>query len=431
MARLCHDAGGRKRLIINGARGKSHTVRLGVMSTATAEKIRGHVTTLENCKKHGAAHAVGEDVIGWASKLPDEAYGKYANAGLLPPRHRAAAKIVTLGQLVDEVKAEMGGKKQFTQANYQYAYAPLLEYFAAIKPVASITPRDADAFLVWQREKMNIGPATLARRIKAYRLLFNRGIRWKYCAENPFTGIKAGASINHARKVFVPAATVEEILAATADLEFRAIIALCRYGAVRCPSEVLALRWVDVRHDLGQVIITSSKTEGHTGGESRVIPLFPELDRHLTAWQAEAPEGEVYVISRTRDPGVNFRKKLETLITKAGVVKWPKLFHNLRASRESELCKLYPLATVCKWLGHRPEVAAAHYLTDPEADENFQKAAGGAARQTARRMGKFGEVSGSDKNKNPQKPEENRDLVGNGVGDDCACKESNLEPSDS
>ena len=46
---------------------------------------------------------------------------------------------------------------------------------------------------------------------------------------------------------------------------------------------------------------------------------------------------------------------------------WPKLFHNLRASRQTELTSRYPLHVVCKWLGNSASIAAKHYLQVTDA----------------------------------------------------------------
>ncbi len=66
---------------------------------------------------------------------------------------------------------------------------------------------------------------------------------------------------------------------------------------------------------------------------------------------------------------------LTRIIRRAGVPAWPKLFHNLRASRETELAAEYPIHVVCAWVGHTVQIAAKHYLTVRE--EDFQRAAEG------------------------------------------------------
>jgi hypothetical protein len=49
-----------------------------------------------------------------------------------------------------------------------------------------------------------------------------------------------------------------------------------------------------------------------------------------------------------------------------------RLFHNLRASRETELVETYPVQVVTSWLGNTPSVAMRHYLMT--TDEHFEAA---------------------------------------------------------
>jgi hypothetical protein len=64
---------------------------------------------------------------------------------------------------------------------------------------------------------------------------------------------------------------------------------------------------------------------------------------------------------------------LHRIIVKAGLTPWPKLFHHLRATRQTELTAAFPLHLVCKWIGNKQAVAAEHYLQVTDAD--FEKAA--------------------------------------------------------
>ena len=124
---------------------------------------------------------------------------------------------------------------------------------------------------------------------------------------------------------------------------------------------------------------------------------------------------------------------MKRLIALLGIKPWPKLFHNLRASRESELCDEYPLATVCQWLEHRPQVGVAHYLVYPDKDASFQRAIGKAGRVTrkATRQGEeLGEFEGILGTEETQKPQETPEFAGVSEDADCARQESNLQPSD-
>ncbi len=80
-----------------------------------------------------------------------------------------------------------------------------------------------------------------------------------------------------------------------------------------------------------------------------------------------APEGSVNVISNCISTK-NYRKGLNQIILKAGLLPWPKLFNNLRSTRETELAKTYSLQAATAWIGNTPKIALGHYLqvTDQE-----------------------------------------------------------------
>lgn len=66
------------------------------------------------------------------------------------------------------------------------------------------------------------------------------------------------------------------------------------------------------------------------------------------------------------------RTQFERIIACAGVELWPKLFQNLRSTRETELAESYPLHVVTAWLGNSEPVARKHYLQVTE--EHIAKA---------------------------------------------------------
>jgi hypothetical protein len=128
----------------------------------------------------------------------------------------------------------------------------------------------------------------------------------------------------------------------------------------------LELRWSDIDWDKGRIPIRESKTK------ARVIPLFEETRPYLATAFEQAEDGAVYVIQRYRSKNANLRTQLLRILSKASVPSWPRLFHNLRASRETELANEFPIHVVCEWIGNSMDVARRHYLQVTE--EHFQKA---------------------------------------------------------
>ncbi len=67
------------------------------------------------------------------------------------------------------------------------------------------------------------------------------------------------------------------------------------------------------------------------------------------------------------------------MIKLAGLKPWPKLFHNMRASRQTELTDQFPNHVVCEWLGNSAPIADKHYLQ--VTDQHYAEAAAIATSQ--------------------------------------------------
>jgi hypothetical protein len=70
----------------------------------------------------------------------------------------------------------------------------------------------------------------------------------------------------------------------------------------------------------------------------------------------------------------DLRSDMTRLVHRAGVSGWPRLFHSMRASRQTELQRDFPLHLVYSWLGNSPRIAQQSYLLVTEDD--FARAAG-------------------------------------------------------
>ena len=172
---------------------------------------------------------------------------------------------------------------------------------------------------------------------------------------------------------FITLGETRKVLEACPDAQWRLLFALSRFGGMRCPSEHLALTWADVNWEKGRMLVRSCKTEHHVGGESRLVPIFPELLPYLREVFEEAEPGTVHVITRYRDASQNLRTQLLRIIVRAGLKAWPKLWQNLRSTRETELAESWPEHVVTKWIGHTSAVARKHYLQVTE--DHFLRAA--------------------------------------------------------
>ena len=220
--------------------------------------------------------------------------------------------------------------------------------------------------------------------------MFTHAVRFEWLEKNPFEGIMHKGGDPRKRQRYISVEDTEKLIEAAPNWVWRTIIALCRYGGLRSPSEVLSLPLDNLDWDRGAMTVISPKTEG-CGQGSRVVPMFAQLRPYLDeAWEM-AKEGQTHVISEdlylpaAHGPrgwvNCNLRTTFKKIVVRAGLEPWPRLFHNLRASCESDLAREYPITTVCKWIGNTVSIAARHYVQVVDGD--FQKAAN-AGKPTAR-----------------------------------------------
>ena len=92
----------------------------------------------------------------------------------------------------------------------------------------------------------------------------------------------------------------------------------------------------------------------------REVHIFPELRPTLLDAFEQAEEGADQVITRYRQSNANLRTQFNRMIRKTGYEPWPKLFQNLRSTRETELAESFPLHVVTAWIGNSELVAAKH-----------------------------------------------------------------------
>ena len=197
---------------------------------------------------------------------------------------------------------------------------------------------------------------------------------------NPFEVVGKGSTANPYGQRFIDRATIEKVIDACPNAEWRLLVALSRYAGLRVTSEPLILLWQDIYLANGRMLVHSPKTEHHVGKATRVVPVFPELRQYLEDARELAHDGAEFVLPSLRKPGaangdwrsVNLGTMFGKIIKRAGLVPWPRAWHNLRSSRQTELTETFPSHVVTAWLGNSERIAEKHYLQ--VLDTHFEKA---------------------------------------------------------
>ncbi|HWA97180.1 MAG TPA: tyrosine-type recombinase/integrase, partial [Pirellulales bacterium] len=269
--------------------------------------------------------------------------------------------------------------KPATREIWRQTARNLTEHFGKECDIAGITEAAALDFKQYLIDE-KLAPTTVAKRLQTVRSFFHDARRRKVITANPFAEVSAKSVIRLDGRRYVTLDETKKLLEACPSHHWRTIVALCRYAGLRCPSEVLSLRWQDVDWENRRIIVQSPKTECH-GKPTRKIPMFPELLPILEEAFALAEEGTVYVVdaryrksatSRNGWRNCNLRTTFEKIVRRAGLTPWPKTFHAMRSSCETDLAAKHPIHVVTAWLGNTPTIALRHYLLTTEAD--FERA---------------------------------------------------------
>lgn len=369
MASISKLPRGRRKIQFTDTVGKRQTVFLGKVSQRHAEGWKLRIEQLVIAKR--LQQQPEDDVAKWLAKLSDKMHAKLSRTGLIPPRSDTADQSTKLGPWIDRYISGRTDAKPSTVTVWRRTQKHLLAYFGAGRALSSITTADAIEFrLNLLSKRPPLSDNTTRRTTGIAKQFMERAVKAKLIEDNPFrdADLPTSTTGNKARERFVTRSEADKVLKACPDAEWRLIFALSRYGGLRCPSEHLRLQWSDVDWERSRLTITAPKTEHHDGKGVRVIPVFPELRPHLEEVYEAAPDGETWIITRYRRSNANLRTLLEKIIRRAGLEPWPKLFHNLRASRQTELAATFPIHVVCAWLGNSPRIAMQHYLQVTDAD---------------------------------------------------------------
>ena len=344
---------------------KRKQFRVGKFDKKQVRLICSRIEAIISAQSAGTA--VDPETARWLRDLPAKLYEKLASVGLVQARDSSA-----LGKFIKDYRQKRSDVKESTQLKWQSAQMHLNAFFGEEKQLRAITAGDADEFRLYLLEQ-ELAENSVRRYCGIAKQFFGAALKKKLIDENPFADVATSVTGNKLKFHFLTRQDSDKILNACPDIQWKLVFVLARYGGLRCPSEVLLLKWSDIDFKNNFIKVLSPKTEHHKGKESRIIPLFPELKKWLSIAHKEAGKDSVHVITRYRQTTQNLRTTFLKIIERAGLESWPKLIQNLRSTRQTELCDDgIPAHVVCEWMGNSERVAKDHYLQI--TDIHFQRA---------------------------------------------------------
>jgi hypothetical protein len=237
-ASLSTDAEGNKTLQFTAADRKRRTVRLGQIDDDEATTLRKRVAALNVAARKGRPWDAG--LSKWVAGLDDELHAKFARVGLVPSRSPLPVEPEKTAPLLDAfLTAYIESRTDHaenTRNTINQARRVLVEHFGADKPIDAITAADAKA---WQNSlRTRFKPATIATHVKKAKQMFQHAVDGEILDGNPFHKLKAGKQVDSTRQVFVSRKTIQATIDAAPDAEWRLLIALSRFGGLRCHRSI-------------------------------------------------------------------------------------------------------------------------------------------------------------------------------------------------
>jgi len=376
MAGISTDARGNRKIQFIDRTKERKILRLGKIPMRAAQAILLRIESLLTANRFQVEPDPA--TVEWINGLQPAFAKRLAHLGLIAKRPEADEK--ELNAFIAEYISSRIDVKYDTKTVWSQAQRNLTAFFGPRKSLRDITEGEADEFKMYLIEQ-GLSTATVHKWLQSARMFFRAAKRKKLVTQNPFEDVRATVVIDRSRHVYVSRETIGDVLE-VCDRNWRLIVTLCRFAGLRCPSEVLSLRWEDIDWNGGRIVITSPKTEHHEGKDSRQCPLFPEVRTELEKALPTRSEGAVYVVESYRQHcntakgwrQANLRTQFERILKRVGAKQWPRLFHGMRASCETDLLQEFPSFVVSAWLGHSVAIQERHYAT--VRDEDFARASG-------------------------------------------------------
>jgi integrase len=349
------ESGYRKSIYLGGRR----------FSQKTAERLKEVIELLIHYRDNNVL-ILDKLTQAWLETSSPIIREKLAKVGLieLPKQH-------TCGELWKEFLRQKTDIKPQTFRLYEMTEQKFFAFFSEKDSIHSLNQERMTEWI----NSISGASASIALYVKQTKAVFN----WakdqkKWIKDSPLLGIGGGSFENHANDRIITLQEYRKLLSACPDQEWRLIIALARIGGLRCPSELMPLRWFDFDFERKYFVVRSPKTERYPTGKSRDVPIFPELVPELRALQKESAGTEFVINCFTRNgirpefPDLGY--KFGVIAKKVGLGDVPRPFDNMRASRSNELRRNPHIGVKLEsiWLGHSPEVADNHYFFSAQSD---------------------------------------------------------------
>lgn len=159
----------------------------------------------------------------------------------------------TAPTLAEWLRTYIGGRldvNESTRRNYRETERELLDFFGGEIQIDRITATQAEGFYAWLRGTRKLANTSAALHGRRAKQFFAAANKLGIITQDPFAELRRPLGANSRPFYFVTRQKADAVLEVLPTAEWRLIFTLCRYGGLRCPSEVVGLRWQDIEGSL-------------------------------------------------------------------------------------------------------------------------------------------------------------------------------------
>lgn len=388
MAYLAHkrDNTWEIRFSVNGRRTQ---ITVSGLTKGNLEVWRENVEHLASARTNRQAPSI--EILRWADDLSERLRRKLEGKDLVGPDPRVSDtqedQEPTLHNFLDSYfEVRKSDVKHSTWTFYMQTTRRLKEFFPAKTKLSEINSMKAMEFRTWletksnkrEKKKSGISINTVRRRTGLCRQIFAQALEDGYIQRNPFSKMSARVKVNKDNQFYVEREVVLRLIDFIDDPEWKLLVALGRFGALRLPSEVLGLKWSHINFKSKRMLIHQPKVEHHEGRETKIVPLFPEIEPHLLRVKERSKTERVYPkFNEETKLGMRLRGYIVAMNkaekkkngANAKIVKpWPKQWQNLRVSGSTDMARTLPAHIATAICGHTEPIARHHYWMVSESD---------------------------------------------------------------
>lgn len=361
---------------------KRRSINLGPVSRREASIARAHLDHLLEVRDKRIP--VQPNTREWLDKIDADLHKRIADKGLA--EHRFTATTRTVAGLCRHFREwkESKGAAPTSLVKYEQAFRILKHYFGGGCELANIPPAKMHDLLDWIKPKGEwnngkfgrpLADTTASRTRQTVKAIMQRAVDNRWVSRDDFADMFSRmprqVRSNPARRHYVDAEVVQRVIDDGAlNNEQRLIFALARWGGLRIPSELLQITWDDVDREADKIRIRSPKQKRHAGRHERWIPIWPEILPYLDIAWGQAQPGQVHVIRQYRSSSTSAHSGMfRRACVRCGLTEsvdekpWPKLWINMRSTRDTELLQRpeFTTSVVDYWMNHDRKISKAHY----------------------------------------------------------------------